>query len=281
MLNKINVKELYDEIVRECTMKANLLPEKPEYTCFIVSSSNGRYNKASEMYVNLKAQTSKDAGVRLVVEKYTPKKFKERAKEILDYVKETDDTVRVMLQLPAHQDTIDAFNDMIESSNGKIIDVDNLTDEVYEDMTHGIFARFPATPLGVVAILKEELNSISGKKIAVVGSRSKTTGKYLIPMLIKLGAIVSGYNSQTPINEGEFNDCDAVVSCVGKSRLLNMSHCFGKKKVLIDVGVSFVDGKTVGDFDEDVRANHRYTPYTNGVGLMTRAMLVCNVLDTY
>ncbi|MGL4412505.1 MAG: hypothetical protein ACRCTF_10395, partial [Bacteroidales bacterium] len=48
-----------------------------------------------------------------------------------------------------------------------------------------------------------------------------------------------------------------------------------------DVGVDFVDGKVRGDFDTDVREHHRYTPYVNGVGALTRAMLVRNVLDGY
>lgn len=273
-MNKIDVKKIYDSMCVSNTLRVNKLPVKPEYTCFIVANHKGKFDPASERYVSLKEETAKACGVKMNIERHTVSTFKKRMKNI-------DDLSRVMLQLPCSESVLNLFNEVLENNRDKLIDVDHLGDDVYDDMSAGIFGKIPATPFGILAILVEEFGNIAPKKIAVVGNRSKTTGRYLMKILAYLGADVVGYNSQTPINENEFEDFDAVVSCVGSPRLLNIKHCSGRKKVLIDVGVSIVDGKAVGDFNEDVREYHRYTPYTSGVGLLTRSFLVSNVIDTY
>jgi methylenetetrahydrofolate dehydrogenase (NADP+)/methenyltetrahydrofolate cyclohydrolase len=185
-----------------------------------------------------------------------------------------------MLQLPADKECVELFNEMVVE--GAIIDVDHLGDDVLLDMWSGNFNRMPGTPRGIIAVLFNELGSLSGKKISIIGSRSKTTGRFLIPMLQHFNATVSMYHSRSIINHGEFRDCDAVISCVGSPRMIQASHLSNKRsQVLIDVGVGFIDGKVVGDFSEDVRGSHRYTPYVGGVGMLTRAMLIRNVLDSF
>lgn len=276
-MNKIDTVGFANKVKEEIRADVDTLAFTPEYTCYIVSDENGEFDKASERYVSLKHKTSEECNVKCVVKKMTPKDF---CKEMLRITLEEEEPVRAMLQLPAPKACVECFENAV--AEGHIIDVDHLGDDVLTDMWNGKFDRIPGTPRGVVALLCEELGSLSGKKIAVVGSRSKTTGRFLIPMLQHLNATVLMYHSRSEIKLGEFADCDAIVSCVGKAHMINNSHILGDKNIVcIDVGVSFKDGKVVGDFAPDIRHTKRYTPYVNGMGLLTRVFLVRNVVDNY
>lgn len=266
----INVREKYNEVIEGIKLDVCRMDSKPFYTCYLIGD-----DPASQRYVKLKHTTSEEANVDCAVKVMTPEEFSEE----MIRIDKAGVKVRAMLQLPAPEGCVRHFNQLVEW--GTIIDVDHLGDDVLTDMWNGNFSRQPGTPRGIVAILQSELHSLSGKKIAVVGSRSKTTGRFLIPMLQNLNATVSLYHSRSVIKDGEFKDYDAVVSCVGRPRMISSRHLGGVPKVLVDVGVSFIDGKVVGDFDEDTRTDNWCTPYVNGVGLLTRAMLVRNVVDSY
>ena len=271
-INQIDTKRFYNQVISEIKADVDSLPFTPSYTCYLIGN-----DPASERYVGLKHVTSSEAGVECIIRRMTEDDFIHE----MNKLKYRTDVKRAMLQLPASKMCMDAFSDAVNS--GAIIDVDHLGDDVHTDMWNGNFDRIPGTPRGVVALLCEELGSLSGKKIAVIGSRSKTTGRFLIPMLQHLNATVLMYHSRSQINEKEFFDIDAIVSCVGKAGMIGMDEIgiSGKQTVCIDVGVSFVDGRVKGDFDERVRHWHRYTPYVNGMGLLTRAFLVRNVVDSY
>lgn len=278
--NKIDCKALYDTVIAEIRADVKTLPHTPSYICYIVSDENGEFNKASEKYVSLKHKTSEEAGIDCKIRKLTPTQFVYEMREVMmGYDMNAYQPVRAILQLPAPEECVKLFNERV--IEGAIIDVDHLGEEVLIDMWCGNFDRQPGTPRGVVALLGEELGSLSGKKIAIVGSRSKTTGQFLIPMLQAQNATVSLYHSRSILQAGEFDRYDAVVSCVGKAGMIKLHHLGTYQKVLIDVGVKIVDGKAKGDFIEDVRLHHRYTPYVGGVGLITRAFLIRNVVDSY
>ena len=273
--NRIDCKGLYNEVVKEIVQDIESYNIKPEYTCYIIKDENGEVDPASEIYTSLKHKSSEEAGVVCNIKKITEDEFLNIIYDL--YMK--DEPERAILQLPAPDRCVVAYSHMVE--DGYIIDVDYLTNTDYTNMCLGNFNNSPATPRGIVALLSEELGSISGKKISVIGARSKTTGKYLVPMLIELGATVVAYTSRSIIKPLEFAECDAIVSCVGKPDLIDPSHLGFNKPVLIDVGVSRVEGKVKGDFHLSCRGIARYTPFINGVGLITRGFLLRNVVDSY
>lgn len=154
----------------------------------------------------------------------------------------------------------------------------------------------PATPKGILLLIlhliesrkyniKRYKKNFYGLKIAIVGCNSKTTGVHLSNILPKMKATVSMYHSASIIEKDEFKDYDIVISCVGKPGLIKKEHlgesAFGR--ILIDVGVSVIDGKVKGDFAEDTRESilNHYTPYVNGVGLLTRTALMSNLVQSY
>lgn len=275
MTNKIDTKGLYSEVIKEVKQDIREYNLNPEYTCYIIKNKDGSVDPASEIYTSLKRKSSEEAGVICNIVKLTEDEFLSNIYDI--YMK--DEPIRAILQLPCSEICVKAYGHMVE--DGYIIDVDYLTDVDYINICLGSFDNISATPRGIIALLSEELDTISGKKVAIVGARSKTTGKYLVQLLTHLGATVVSYTSRSIIKYREFDDCDAVVSCVGKPDLIDPSHLGANKPVLIDVGVSRVDGKVKGDFHLSCRGIARYTPYVGGIGLITRSFLLRNVVDSY
>ena len=277
MKNRLNIEEFVDKTVDGIKKDIASIGCTPYYICYLVADKDGTFNKASEKYVNLKHHTAEACGVMCIVKKLTLDEFIQS----MNHAKyNIDKGVRAMLQLPAPKEAIDAFNE--KCREGFFIDVDYLGDEVLTNMwIKNDFTKAPATPRGVVEFLEYKFGSLEGKKIAVVGSRSKTTGKFLVPMLQNKNATVSMYHSKSHIGPHEFSDYNIVISCVGSPRFINSRNLGFTAKTCIDIGVSVVNGKVIGDFSEDIRECHLYTPYTNGVGLLTRVYLVDNVVKSY
>ena len=153
----------------------------------------------------------------------------------------------------------------------------------------------PATPKGILVLtsyyfqhtekkfVRNNHCNFTGLKLAIVGCNSKTVGKYLVNVLPKMKATVSLYHSGSKLLPGEFKDYDVIISSVGKPGFITTEHIGTESpKLLIDVGITVVDGKVKGDFNLDTRTdNVDYTPYTKGVGLLTRLALFSNIIRTY
>lgn len=146
----------------------------------------------------------------------------------------------------------------------------------------------PCTPHGVMELLKASDIDPAGKHVVVVG-RSTLVGR---PLAVLLSNKSTGANATVTIchtgtkDLGHFTqDADIVVLAAGHVNTLTASMC-KPGVVVIDVGVNRVDAPTrpngyrlVGDAAIDVREVASFvTPYTGGVGPMTRAMLLVNTV---
>ena len=146
----------------------------------------------------------------------------------------------------------------------------------------------PCTPHGVIELLKRTGIDPAGKHVVVVG-RSTLVGR---PLAVLLSNKAKGANATVTIchtgtpDIGRFTrDADIVVLAAGHVNTLTASMC-KPGVVVIDVGVNRVDApsrpsgyRLVGDAAMDVReAASWVTPYTGGVGPMTRAMLLVNTV---
>lgn len=137
----------------------------------------------------------------------------------------------------------------------------------------------PCTPAGVLKILKSENISIPGKDIVVVG-RSDVVGKPLASMLTQYDATVTTCHSKTKDIGKYTRRADIVISCVGKPNFIT-SDMIASGTIIIDIGINYVDGKLCGDVAEDVwEVASAITPVPGGIGPMTRAMLMHNVVKS-
>lgn len=136
----------------------------------------------------------------------------------------------------------------------------------------------PCTPAGIIKLLEFYKISPAGKSVVIVG-RSNIVGKPLAVMLINRDATVTVCHSKTK-RLGEFTRrADILIAAVGKPKMIRV-NMVKRGAVVIDVGVTKVENKLVGDVDfERVKKKASWiTPVPGGVGPMTVACLMENVV---
>ena len=136
----------------------------------------------------------------------------------------------------------------------------------------------PATPAGVIELLKFYKIGIEGKHAVVIG-RSNIVGKPLGIMLLNRGATVTMCHSKTKNLAEITRQADLLIAAVGSAKMIT-KDMVKKDAVVIDIGVSRKDGKLCGDVDfENVKeVASAITPVPGGVGPMTVASLIRNCI---
>ena len=142
-----------------------------------------------------------------------------------------------------------------------------------------ISSPLPCTPSGIIELLERYDVSLRGAKVAIIG-RGLTVGRPLGLMLTRKGvdATPTLLHSASRHIEEVISRSDIVVAALGSPHFIRPEWIKPGAAVL-DVGITRVDGKLVGDVDRGVAkvAGH-ISPNPGGVGPMTRAMLVGNVV---
>lgn len=185
------------------------------------------------------------------------------------------DGIIVQLPLPAHIDPR-AVTEAIDPAK----DVDGITPENTWRLYNGDPYLEPCTPAGIMKVLNS-YNLIRPGGNAVVIGRSMIVGKPMAMMLEHADMTVTLCHSKTPWCKLSYtlDAADIVVSAVGKPGLIR-GTMLGNAPAVVDVGITRgEDGKLHGDCDETVpKCSSYYTPVPGGIGLMTRAMLLSNVV---
>lgn len=152
--------------------------------------------------------------------------------------------------------------------------------------------NYPCTPKGIMRLLAEYAIPLEGKSACVIG-RSNIVGRPMARMLEQVGATVTVCHSKTPekVMYDAVRRADVVVCAVGRPGVLSLDRANivtswnidWSDKVLIDVGINRDDnGKLCGDIDPEIyRHCKAYTPVPGGIGPMTVAMLMENVIEYY
>lgn len=141
----------------------------------------------------------------------------------------------------------------------------------------------PCTPAGIIRLLKDNGISLKGKSCCVIG-RSDVVGRPLALGFLNEDATIQICHSKTPIDKllSAIKDSDVVVAAVGVPNFINkalLEDIDIADKVIVDVGVNYVDGKWTGDVEQSVKEMCKaYTPTPGGVGPMTIAMLLDRVI---
>lgn len=137
----------------------------------------------------------------------------------------------------------------------------------------------PATPLGVITLLDRYGVPLAGKRAVVIG-RSELVGKPLAALLLKRDATVLVAHSKTRELAEVTRSADILVAAAGSPRLVSPEMVKPGAAVL-DVGLTRVDGKIVGDVQPEVATVAGWlTPMPGGTGPMTVAMVIVNTLTS-
>jgi methylenetetrahydrofolate dehydrogenase (NADP+)/methenyltetrahydrofolate cyclohydrolase len=141
-------------------------------------------------------------------------------------------------------------------------------------------APLPCTPTGIIELLRRYDVPIAGAHVVVVG-RGITVGRPLALMLTRRSenATVTVCHTGTGDLAHHVREADIVVGAAGSAWLIT-PDMVRPGAAVIDAGVSRVDGKIAGDVHPDVAEVAGFlTPNPGGVGPMTRAMLLTNVVE--
>lgn len=152
------------------------------------------------------------------------------------------------------------------------------------NLANEMSSPLPCTPSGIIELLRRYEINVAGKEVAVIG-RGLTVGRPLGLLLTRRGidATVTLLHSGSKDIPSSVRKADIVVAAVGVPHFVKVDWVKPGATVL-DVGITRIEaaGKAqlVGDVDPDVAAVAGYlSPNPGGVGPMTRAMLVKNVVD--
>ncbi len=233
---------------------------------------------ASIVYVNKKQKACDDAGI-LVDSHFLNDNITQ--KELLKLIDECNKNpnihgILVQMPLPSHID-----DDTILNAIDPNKDVDGLNIVNQGKLLAGEETIVPATPKGVISILKKNYIDISGKNVVVVG-RSRLVGKPLALLFLQNNATVTIAHSKTTNLKEVTKRADILAVAVGIPNFIT-ADMVKKDAVVVDIGINKVEGKLIGDvkYSEVFEIASYITPVPKGIGPMTIASLLENVLVCY
>jgi methylenetetrahydrofolate dehydrogenase (NADP+)/methenyltetrahydrofolate cyclohydrolase len=144
----------------------------------------------------------------------------------------------------------------------------------------GYEAPLPCTPRGIVELLNHYKVPLNGAEVVVIG-RGLTVGRPLGLLLTRKqeNATVTLTHTGTRDLAAHTRRADIVVAAIGQAHFLK-AEMIKPGAAVLDVGISRTDAGLLGDIDPGVSEVASWVaPMPGGVGPMTRAMLVTNVVD--
>lgn len=273
-MNLIDGKMISSKLKEEYRERIERLEKKPSLAMIRIGD-----DMAAALYTSLKAKTCQELGIPSV-EYQLPATISQE--ELLAKIDELnkDDTVTAILvesPIPNHLDIIEAFDRILPEK-----DVDGLNSINLGNLAAGHPKYVPATPLGIMRLLKEYRIEIEGKKCVVVG-RSNLVGRPMALSLLNANGTVTVCHSRTKNLETITKEADILIVAIGKPRFIT-ADMVKDEAVVIDVGINRVpsEKKIVGDVDfERVKEKCQYiTPVPGGVGPMTIISLIDNLIKT-
>jgi len=264
-------KKLRDELLVQ--YKEKIKEEKLNITLAIILVGN---NEASKLYIKNKEKYCTEVGIK--VDKYLLDE--DTSEEVLiNLIKDLNEDEKItgiILQSPVPNGIdFDKCSGMILPSK----DVDGFTKDNVYNLYLNKKSILPCTVKGIIKLLEYYNIEINGKNVAIIG-RGNIVGKPLAMALENRNATVSLLHSKTKDLKRFTKDAEIVVVACGIPKLLK-KEMIKEGSVVIDVGISRVDGKIVGDIDFDNIKDIALfvTPNPGGIGPMTIAMIIDNLIE--
>ncbi|HPJ48336.1 MAG: bifunctional methylenetetrahydrofolate dehydrogenase/methenyltetrahydrofolate cyclohydrolase FolD [Thermovirgaceae bacterium] len=233
---------------------------------------------ASKVYVGQKEKACREAGIRSFLHHLPASTSTSTLTELLEDINKDPDVHGMLVQLPipGHIDWTEAVRSIDVRK-----DVDGTHPLNLGRLVMGLDTVEPCTPRGVMYLLKKYGIDLSGKRAVVLG-RSNIVGKPMAQLLLAADATVTVCHSKSIDIETLTREADIIIAAIGRPEFLKASMV-KPGCVVVDVGISRLDGGLVGDVDfQDVsRVASWITPVPGGVGPMTIAMLLQNTLERY
>lgn len=270
----IDGKELARKIRMELKDDVTELKEKginPKLAVIMVGD-----DKASKVYVKNKSKACEEIGIEYEEFLMDADITMEKLLNLIEELNNRKDIHGILLQspIPDNLDIRQAFNKIDYRK-----DVDGFHPINVGKLSIGEDCFVSCTPYGVVKMLEEYNIEVQGKNVVIIG-RSNIVGKPLIQCMLKKNGTVTVCHSKTQNIKEITKNADILIAALGKAKFVT-EDMVKDGAVIIDVGINRTDeGKLVGDVDfENVEPKASFiTPVPGGVGPMTIAMLMTNVV---
>lgn len=258
-----NLKKDVDELRKEGII--------PKFAVILVGE-----DPASKIYVRNKNKACVEIGIEYEEHVLKQDTTMEELLRLIDKLNKDNSINGILLQspLPQHLD----INEALKQIDYKK-DVDGFNPVNVGKLSLGQDCFVSCTPYGIIKMLEEYKIPIEGKNAVIIG-RSNIVGKPLIQCLLSKNATVTVCHSKTQNIEEITKNSDIIIAAMGKPKFLK-GNMVKQGATVIDVGINRMEnGKIVGDVDfEEVSKKTSYiTPVPGGVGPMTIAMLMNNIV---
>ena len=231
---------------------------------------------ASKVYVRNKSKACEDVGIEYEEYLLDVNTTQKELIELIEKLNNDKTTNGILLQspIPSNLDVNEAFRTISPQK-----DVDGFNPVNVGKLVLNQDTFVSCTPYGIMKMFEEYDIDLTGKNVVILG-RSNIVGKPLIHCCLNKNATVTSCHSKTQNIAQKAKEADVLISAIGKANFVT-ADMVKDGAVVIDVGINRLDnGKITGDVDfESVKEKASYiTPVPGGVGPMTIAMLMNNVI---
>ena len=270
MMQIIDGKAIAKTIRENVKTRTQALERTPGLAILLVGD-----DPASHVYVNLKQKACEEAGIHFEKFVYDSDVTTESLIEKVHELNIRDDIDGVLVQLPLPSQDENAVIAAIDPKK----DVDGFHPENQKLLEEDKPCLAPATALGIVKLIDSTEEDLSDRKAVVIGSELFTRP---IRKLLEERKVTTDRLDPKTLNPSETLEYDIVIPVVGKPELVT-KDMIKDGTIVIDVGTTRVEDHIVGDVDAKVQNQKTgwITPVPGGVGPMTVAMLLVNVLKAY
>lgn len=235
---------------------------------------------ASHLYVKNKIKACENVGIKGEIIHFSESISETEIIETIEKLNQDNDVDGILVQLPLVK-SLNEFKILNTIAVAK--DVDGLTSISAGKLLQGdTSAIIPCTVRGIIALLEAYNLECNGKDVVIINN-SNIVGKPLAMMLNNMGATVSLTHKATKDLKFYLKNADIIVTATGVYQLFT-SQDVKDSVIIIDVAINNnKDKKLVGDVEFETFKNkaQAITPVPGGVGPMTIAMLLENLMKLY
>ena len=278
MAELIDGKLISSIIKDECKAKVEKLKsEGKDVTLAVIQVGD---DPASSVYVGNKKKACEYIGANSLSYHLEENATQAELLELIDKLNNDDKVNGILVQLPLPK-TFDE-DEVIRRINPDK-DVDGFHPINVGRLSIGEKGFVSCTPAGIIQLLKRSNVSIEGKECVIIG-RSNIVGKPMAMLMLRENATVTVCHSRTKDLREVTKRADILIVAIGKPQLIDASYV-KEGAVVIDVGIHRVDPnskKLCGDveFESVEKIASKSTPVPGGVGPMTIAMLMNNLVNS-
>ena len=232
----------------------------------------------SRVYVNNKIKYCDYVGISTKLIELDESTSEQEVIDIIEQLNKDKKITGMILQSPVPKQ-INIENCIKHISVEK--DIDGFTKENFYLLAHNEEGIRPCTAKGIIRLLDYYNIDLKGKNVCIIG-RGNLVGKPILFEMLNRDATVTICHSKTKDIIKYTKKADVIICGAGSPKILK-KNMVKKNSIVVDAGITVIDNKVIGDADfNNLKNKCSYiTPNPGGVGPMTIAIIIENIVNAY